>query len=166
MIDDWWLTVDGLDLKLSVVVWMSDVDCSMLSSYSQVSVSLSASTGLACPVCHPYAVGAVWPSAFDCRSSVVDIASLYSGGYGDGVPPLPIPNREVKPVIADGTAMQCGRVGSRLFSFSVPLENVLRRDTFLCSPIEVFRHFPSFTAVEPQFKLIFYRLLFYWNKWE
>ena len=38
----------------------------------------------------------------------------HSGGYSDGVPPLPIPNREVKPVCADGTAMQCGRVGSRL----------------------------------------------------
>ena len=28
----------------------------------------------------------------------------YSGGYSDGAPPLPIPNREVKPVSADGTA--------------------------------------------------------------
>ena len=37
-----------------------------------------------------------------------------SGGYCGGVPPLPIPNREVKPTCADGTAMQCGRVGSRL----------------------------------------------------
>ena len=27
-----------------------------------------------------------------------------SGGYSVGVPPLPIPNREVKPVRADGTA--------------------------------------------------------------
>ena len=36
------------------------------------------------------------------------------GGYCVGVPPLPIPNREVKPVCADGTAMQCGRVGGRL----------------------------------------------------
>ena len=27
-----------------------------------------------------------------------------SGGYSDGVPPLPIPNREVKPYCADGTA--------------------------------------------------------------
>ena len=35
----------------------------------------------------------------------------YSGGYCGGVPPLPIPNREVKPACADGTAMQCGRVG-------------------------------------------------------
>ena len=37
-----------------------------------------------------------------------------SGGYCGGVPPLPIPNREVKLTCADGTAMQCGRVGSRL----------------------------------------------------
>ncbi len=26
------------------------------------------------------------------------------GGYSEGVPPLPIPNREVKPLSADGTA--------------------------------------------------------------
>ena len=37
------------------------------------------------------------------------------GGFRNGVPPLPIPNREVKPVYADGTAVKCGRVGSRLF---------------------------------------------------
>ena len=37
------------------------------------------------------------------------------GGYSSGVPPLPIPNREVKPAGADGTAKQCGRVGSRPF---------------------------------------------------
>ena len=40
--------------------------------------------------------------------------TTYSGGYSVGVPPLPIPNREVKPDCADGTAMQCGRVGSCL----------------------------------------------------
>ena len=40
-----------------------------------------------------------------------------SGGYCVGVPPLPIPNREVKPDCADGTAQQCGRVGDRLFSY-------------------------------------------------
>ena len=38
----------------------------------------------------------------------------YFGGFGPGVPPLPIPNREVKPGHADGTAPQCGRVGRRL----------------------------------------------------
>ena len=41
-------------------------------------------------------------------------ATLKSGGYCGRVPPLPIPNREVKPARADGTAMQCGRVGHRL----------------------------------------------------
>ena len=41
-----------------------------------------------------------------------------SGGYCGEVPPLPIPNREVKLTCADGTAMQCGRVGSRLLSNS------------------------------------------------
>ncbi len=34
------------------------------------------------------------------------------GGYSDKVPPLPIPNREVKLVRADGTAFS-GRVGRR-----------------------------------------------------
>ena len=46
--------------------------------------------------------------------SVVSDINEISGGYCGGVPPLPIPNREVKPAYADGTAMQCGRVGSRL----------------------------------------------------
>ena len=32
------------------------------------------------------------------------ICQPYSGGYSGGVPPLPIPNREVKPARADGTA--------------------------------------------------------------
>ena len=32
------------------------------------------------------------------------VGSETSGGYGAGVPPLPIPNREVKPRSADGTA--------------------------------------------------------------
>ena len=36
----------------------------------------------------------------------------YLGGYSVGVPPLPIPNREVKPDSADGTASS-GRVGRR-----------------------------------------------------
>ena len=39
-----------------------------------------------------------------------------SGGYCGEVPPLPVPNREVKLTCADGTAMQCGRVGRRLLS--------------------------------------------------
>ena len=39
----------------------------------------------------------------------------HSGGDSAGAPPLPIPNREVKPGCADGTAQQCGRVGSRRY---------------------------------------------------
>ena len=46
------------------------------------------------------------------------VCHLLLGGYCGGVPPLPIPNREVKPACADGTAMQCGRVGGRLFFWS------------------------------------------------
>ena len=38
-----------------------------------------------------------------CRYSQV-----ISGGYGSGVPPLPIPHREVKPGRADGTAQPAG----------------------------------------------------------
>ena len=38
---------------------------------------------------------------------------VIQGGHCAGVPPLPIPNREVKPGCADGTAQQCGRVGGR-----------------------------------------------------
>jgi hypothetical protein len=34
------------------------------------------------------------------------------GGYSNGAPPLPIPNREVKPISADGTAYS-GRVSRR-----------------------------------------------------
>ena len=54
-----------------------------------------------------------------------------SGGYCGGVPPLPIPNREVKPAYADGTAMQCGRVGSRLLLNTESLENESFRGFFV-----------------------------------
>ena len=43
----------------------------------------------------------------------VFLSAKYCGGYSGGEPPLPIPNREVKPAIADGTAPPGGRVGSR-----------------------------------------------------
>ena len=41
------------------------------------------------------------------------IARKNNGGYNDGDPPLPIPNREVKPISADDTAIPSGKVGSR-----------------------------------------------------
>ena len=55
-------------------------------------------------------------SSLSCFACVQIRHTPLSGGYCGGVPPLPIPNREVKPTCADGTAMQCGRVGRRLLS--------------------------------------------------
>ena len=43
------------------------------------------------------------------------IVKPYLGGFSSEVPPLPIPNREVKLAYADGTALPGGRVGSRRF---------------------------------------------------
>ena len=42
------------------------------------------------------------------KTRTMQITERFSGVYSDGVPPLPFPNREVKPVSADGTA---GNVG-------------------------------------------------------
>ena len=39
----------------------------------------------------------------------------YYGGNSSGDPPLPIPNREVKPARAYDTAIPSGKVGSRQF---------------------------------------------------
>ena len=66
---------------------------------------------LACGDCHLY--GAFHNYALSIMNYAFE---ELSGGYCGGVPPLPIPNREVKPACADGTAMQCGRVGGRHFS--------------------------------------------------
>ena len=41
--------------------------------------------------------------------------------FFQGCSPLPIPNREVKPLMADGTAQQCGRVGSCHILLNQPL---------------------------------------------
>ena len=53
-------------------------------------------------------------SSLSCFACVQIRHTPLSGGYCGEVPPLPIPNREVKPACADGTAMQCGRVGGCL----------------------------------------------------
>ena len=53
-------------------------------------------------------------SSLSCFACVQIRHTPLSGGYCGEVPPLPIPNREVKLTCADGTAMQCGREGSRL----------------------------------------------------
>ena len=75
------------------------------------------------------------------KLSIVNyVSKRTSGGYCGRVPPLPIPNREVKPACADGTAMQCGRVGSRLLSKKRSLENESFRGFFVVC-IRHFRHF-------------------------
>ena len=44
-----------------------------------------------------------------CDEARIEIVMKLNGGYCGGVPPLPIPNREVKPACADGTAMRESR---------------------------------------------------------
>ena len=48
-------------------------------------------------------------------------SETYCGGYSGEDPPLPIPNREVKLTIADGTAPPGGRVGSCHFLLRHPV---------------------------------------------
>ena len=57
-----------------------------------------------------------------------------SGGYSGGVPPLPIPNREVKPARANGTAHECGRVGCRPLQTSRPPADSSAGGRFFCAP--------------------------------
>ena len=69
-----------------------------------------------------------------------------SGGYCGEVPPLPIPNREVKLTCADGTAMQCGRVGSRLLSIS---------EASITKVVGAFLFFPQISQMLTDFSQIF-----------
>ena len=70
-------------------------------------------------------------SSLSCFACVQLRHTPLSGGYCGEVPPLPIPNREVKLTCADGTAMQCGRVGSRLLlSRASDFERFLRLFSF------------------------------------
>jgi hypothetical protein len=48
-------------------------------------------------------------------------------------PPLPIPNREVKPACADDTAVKCGKVGRRQ-SLQKPLTILLVQGFFDFNP--------------------------------
>ena len=54
-----------------------------------------------------------------CRDYL--FSETYCGGYSGEDPPLPIPNREVKLTIADGTAPPGGRVGSCHFLIRHPV---------------------------------------------
>ena len=77
-----------------------------------------------------------------------------SGGYCGEVPPLPIPNREVKLTCADGTAMQCGRVGSRLLlSRASDFERFLR---LFCFHADCFFCHADFADDADSFRCFFY----------
>jgi hypothetical protein len=81
-----------------------------------------------------------------------------SGGYCGEVPPLPIPNREVKLTCADGTAMQCGRVGSRLLlSRASDFERFLR---LFCFPTVLLSNAAFPTESWAQLLLPFYPFTF------
>ena len=49
-----------------------------------------------------------FPSGSQNDTTPQEAYMIQSGGYSPGVPPLPIPNREVKPDHADGTAHKVG----------------------------------------------------------
>ena len=79
-------------------------------------------------------------SSLCCFACVQIRHTPLSGGYCGEVPPLPIPNREVKLTCADGTAMQCGRVGSRLL-LSGSLDYESSRGFFLSRRFRRWRRF-------------------------
>ena len=89
-------------------------------------------------------------SCFACE----DLSTPLSGGYSGRVPPLPIPNREVKPACADGTAMQCGRVGSRLLlSRASDFERFLRLFCFHAVLLSYRSFIPQITRLLLSFHL-------------
>ena len=102
-------------------------------------------------------------------SFVQSIVNLISGGYCGGVPPLPIPNREVKPTCADGTAMQCGRVGRRLLSMkSLRFRKISEAFLFLVSRrfmffmySDIFYYYILFVIILSKFLLFKHILLFF-----
>ena len=84
------------------------------------------------------------PSLLFCLPvNAPDRHMAYLGGFSPGVPPLPIPNREVKPGRADGTAPQCGRVGRRLLDWSLCSERCGGSFAFSPSPVPSLFSFPG-----------------------
>ena len=69
------------------------------------------------------------------KNAVIRLFQRQKGGYSDGAPPLPIPNREVKPVCADGTAIPSGRVGSRQ-----PIERLSNLDDLFFITLYLLEH--------------------------
>ena len=83
----------------------------------------------------------------------------YYGGYCGEVPPLPIPNREVKLTCADGTAMQCGRVGSRLLLSRASITKVV--GAFLFSYSSAFLT-PLFPQIDGRSSFYLFTLLLFY----
>ena len=97
-------------------------------------------------------------SSLSCFACVQIRHNPLSGGYCGEVPPLPIPNREVKLTCADGTAMQCGRVGNRLLSISeASITKVVGAFLFSCSFAFLS---PCFFPTAPFTFLLFYLFTF------
>ena len=71
-----------------------------------------------------------------------------------GVPPLPIPNREVKPNSADGTANVCGRVGHRHFFFEREFQAIETLFFFVIGALEKTENGKLFTFQYSVFRLI------------
>ena len=108
-------------------------------------------------------------SSLSCFACVQIRHPPLSGGYCGGVPPLPIPNREVKPTCADGTAMQCGRVGRRLLSMkSLRFQKISEAFLFLVSRrfmffmySDIFYYYILFVIILSKFLLFKHILLFF-----
>ena len=69
---------------------------------------------------------------------VIFSQDTYCGGYSGEDPPLPIPNREVKLTIADGTAPPGGRVGS-CHALTRSFETIVS-ELFLYNRVSVYRY--------------------------
>ena len=94
-------------------------------------------------------------SSLCCFACVQIRHTPLSGGYCGEVPPLPIPNREVKLTCADGTAMQCGRVGSRLLlSRASDFERFLRLFCFHAVLLSYRSFIPKITRLLLSFYLL------------
>src|SRR3954464_1813961 len=72
------------------------------------------------------------PAARSRGSAAGNRPRTFSGGFIGGVPPVPIPNTEVKPSRADGTArFPCGRVGRCRNIIETPRRPILGRGALL-----------------------------------
>ena len=84
---------------------------------------------VSCARCQPYTP---FVKNDKCRKEEGENKEEISGGCGGGGPAVPIPSRGGEPTGADGTAMQCGRVGNRLLFRMKSLRFQKIPEAFLC----------------------------------